>query len=48
MKGKAIVAVEDLEVLERLEDQIDLEAAREALKESESIPWEQAKAKLGL
>lgn len=47
----AVVPIEDLELLELLEDRLDLEKARTALKEAESegtIPWEQVKAELGL
>jgi prevent-host-death family protein len=47
----AIVPIEDLEFMERMEDELDLEAAREALADPEnavSIPWEQVKAELGL
>jgi prevent-host-death family protein len=47
----AIVPIGDLDLLERLEDEIDLEAAREALGDpanAESMPWPQVKAKLGL
>lgn len=44
----AIVTAEDLEFLEALEDRADLEAAREALKSGEFIPWEKVKAGLGL
>jgi prevent-host-death family protein len=50
-RGKGIAAVvpmEDLELLEKLEDRMDLEAAREALKEPGTIPWEKVKADLGL
>ena len=39
------------EILERIEDEIDLAAAREALAEVEAegaVPWEQVKAELGL
>ena len=38
----AIVPMEDLELLQKLEDRLDLEAARAALKEAEqegTIPW---------
>jgi len=36
----AIVPVEDLECLRRLEDEIDLAAARKAIREKgENIPW---------
>jgi len=44
----ALVPTEDLQVLESLEDRIDLETAREALKEKGAIPWEKLKADLGL
>jgi prevent-host-death family protein len=45
----AIVPVEDLQLLEDIEDRMDLEAARKALKEpGSSIPWKKIKAKLGL
>jgi prevent-host-death family protein len=50
-RGKGIAAVvpmEDLELLEKLEDRMDLEAARKALKEPGTIPWEKVKADLGL
>jgi len=52
--GKAVAAVvpiEDLELLEKLEDQIDIEEARAALaeaKEKGTISWEKIKADLGL
>ena len=45
----AIVPLEDLEALERLEDEADLRAAREALAEpGPNVPWEKVKADLGL
>lgn len=44
----ALVPVEDLALLEALEDRLDLEAAREALKEPGTTPWKQVKARLGL
>jgi prevent-host-death family protein len=44
----AIVPIEDLEFLEKLEDEIDLRAAREALKDPRTIPWEVIKKKLKL
>ena len=50
-RGKKLVAVvplEDLKILEALEDKLDLEEAKEALKESGSIPWNKVKAELGL
>jgi prevent-host-death family protein len=44
----AVVPIEDVKLLEDLEDRLDLEAAREALKEEGTIPWEKVKAELGL
>lgn len=45
----AVVSIEDAELLERLEDEMDLEAARKAIAEKgASIPWKQLKAELGL
>lgn len=50
-RAAALVPLEDLEILERIEDEIDLAAAREALAEVEAegaVPWEQVKSELGL
>jgi prevent-host-death family protein len=44
----ALVPVDDLAILEALEDRLDLEAARKALKERGSVPWKQLKKHLGL
>ena len=47
----AIVPIEDVEFMERMEDELDLQAAQEALADPENavlIPWEQVKAELGL
>ncbi len=44
----AVVPIEDVKLLEELEDRLDLEAAREALKEEGTIPWDKVKAELGL
>jgi len=47
----AIVPIEDVSLLEAIEDELDLAAAREALadpKNAATIPWEQGKADLGL
>jgi prevent-host-death family protein len=47
----AIVPIEDVELLERIEDEFDFKAALEALADPENavpIPWEQVKAELGL
>ncbi len=43
----ALVPVEDLELLERMEDNLDLEAIRAAKKEP-SIPFAKVKKELGL
>jgi len=43
----ALVPVEDLELLERLEDRLDLDAIRAARGEA-GRPWEEAKKALGL
>jgi prevent-host-death family protein len=44
----AIVSMEDLTILDELENRIDLDAARKALREHGSIPWEKVKADLGI
>ena len=47
----ALVSLNDLRMLETLEDQIDVEAARKALadpKNRNRIPWRRVKATLGL
>lgn len=47
----AIVPIEDVEYLERIEDEFDLKAVQEALADPENavpIPWEQVKDELGL
>jgi prevent-host-death family protein len=47
----AIVPIEDVEFLERYEDEIDLRLAREELADPENavrIPWEQVKRELDL
>jgi prevent-host-death family protein len=47
----AIVPIEDADLLDRLEDQLDLELAREALADPQNavqIPWEAVKRELGL
>ena len=43
----ALVPVEDVEFMERLEDKMDLEAIR-ASKDEPTIPWEKVKKNLGL
>ena len=50
-RGKAIAALvplEDLALLEKLEDRLDLEDARKALKEPGTVSWKKVKADLGL
>jgi prevent-host-death family protein len=44
----AIVPMDDFELIRELEDRIDLERARKALKEKGSIPWKKVKVELGL
>lgn len=47
----AIVPIEDVEFMERIEDEFDLQAAREALADpanAVTYPLEQVKAELGL
>ena len=44
----AVVPIEDLELIERLEDERDIKAARKARKEKGTIPWEQIKKGPGL
>jgi prevent-host-death family protein len=43
----AVVPLEDLELLEKLEDRIDLEEARRRLNEP-TVPWSKVKKALGL
>ena len=50
-RGKAVAAVvpiEDLRFLERLEDRIDLAEAKRALADPRRIPYERLRKKLGL
>ena len=49
----ALVSMEDLALLEKLEDAADARAARRALaemkrKKQKPVPWEQVKAELGV
>jgi prevent-host-death family protein len=47
----AIVSIEDVEFLERVEDELDRQTAREALADpqnAQTIPWERVKNNLGL
>ena len=50
-KVAAIVPIEDLEIIEALEDSIDYEEAKKALKDVKkhgTIPWGKLKSELGL
>ena len=42
-----VVPIEDLELVERLEDEIDIRGARKARKEK-AVSWQQVKKELGL
>ena len=44
----ALVSLDDMELLEQLEDRMDLELAKAALKRNDFVPWEKAKKDLGL
>ncbi len=44
----ALVSLEDLAVLEEIEDRMDLEEARAALREKGSVRWETLRKKLGI
>ena len=44
----AVVPIEDVELLEKLEEEIDVAAARKALKDPRTIPWEKIKKDLKL
>jgi prevent-host-death family protein len=43
-----LIPIDDAAFLEQLEDRLDLEEARKALKETGSIAWETVKERLGL
>ncbi len=43
----AVVPIEDLELIERYEDELDSRLIKKARKEK-TIPWEQVKKELGL
>ena len=50
-RGKGVVAIiplEDLARLEELEDRLDVDDAREALAETDRVPYERARRELGL
>ena len=42
----ALIAIEDLEVLEAIEDYIDLEAAKAAIARNDFVPWDEVKKEL--
>jgi antitoxin Phd len=44
----ALVSIEDLELIQRLEDEADIKAARKALKEKGCIPLEKIMERLGM
>jgi len=44
----ALVSYEDMQLLEALEDKMDIELAKKALKRNDFIPWEKVKKELGL
>jgi antitoxin Phd len=44
----ALVSIEDLELIQRLEDEADIKAARKALKEKGGISLEELKKKYGI
>ncbi len=44
----AVVPLEDMELLEALEDRLDIDSARKALKKPEWAAWSKVKADLGL
>lgn len=45
----ALVPVDDLELLQKIEDKLDLREVRKRMADGEElVPWEDVKAKLGL
>jgi prevent-host-death family protein len=44
----AMVSLDDVRLLEAIEEKIDIEAAKAALRRNDFIEWEQAKKELGL
>ena len=44
----ALVSLEDLDILRKIEDRLDNEAADKALKDPHRIPWKKLKKDLGL
>jgi len=50
-RGKGIammIPIEDAEFLDWIEDQMDIQAAKKALKEQGSVSWSKVKKELGL
>lgn len=43
-----MVSIEELKLLEEIEDRMDIEAAKKAIKRNRFTSWEEAKKKLGL
>lgn len=44
----AVVPLEDLELLEKLEDRIDVELSKKALDEGDGVAWDEIKHEFGL
>ena len=44
----ALVSIEDLETLQRIEDEADIKAARKAMKEKGEVSLEEIKKRLGM
>jgi len=44
----ALIPIRDVEIIERLEQEVDRREARKALKERGRVPWEKVKKDLGL
>jgi len=44
----AMVSIEELQLLEEIEDRMDIETAKKAIKRNKFTSWEQAKKKLNL
>jgi len=43
-----LVSLDDVELLEKLEDEMDLELAKEAIKHEDFVSWDKVKKDLGL
>jgi len=44
----AVIPIEDLQLLEAIEDRMDIDAARKAMKEKGSVAWLKVRARLKL